>query len=444
MKNKKIIFSLPLICMSFGAQANSFIEDTKVDVLNRNFYFYRDFRNGGFNSSGENSQLPLEERQGYRSEWAHGIVAQLNSGYTDTPIQIGFNAHTLVGIKLSSDPYDTGTNLLEFDPKTGHTDATYAELGGAIKVKYKNTTLTYGDQFPNHPVIAVSTVRLLPSTATGVSLQDQSFQNISLEAGYFYQMSPVDSPDRLGKFTTDYAAGIEADSITFMGSKIKGQHINYSLYASELEDIWQQYYVGIQGSYSLNQEGHGLRFATANYYNKETGKEKAGELESLALSALLGYQYRNHVLSLGYQQIIGDEPFDWVAFKTLGANTSILNAAQFATFSEANEKSVQVKYELDFSPYGYTGLSLMGRYLYGWDIDNADSSNAFYTKRYVYDPSKDYSHWERDITLAYKVPHGLAKGLDIKLRQATHRADKGYRYNDIDELRVILEYPVSF
>ncbi|WP_265936378.1 hypothetical protein [Acinetobacter tianfuensis] len=31
--------------------------------------------------------------------------------------------------------------------------------------------------------------------------------------------------------------------------------------------------------------------------------------------------------------------------------------------------------------------------------------------------------------------------MDIKLRQATHRAAKDYRYNDIDELRVIIGYP---
>ena len=86
----------------------------------------------------------------------------------------------------------------------------------------------------------------------------------------------------------------------------------------------------------------------------------------------------------------------------------------------------------------------MGRYLYGWDIDNSRSNNSFYTKRFIYDQDLEHKHWERDFQLAYKVPQGFAKGLDIKLRQATHRATTGYRYNDIDELRVILEYPFSF
>ena len=69
--------------------ANNIIEDGKFDVMNRNFYFYRDFRNGGSNPAGANSQLPVSEREGYRSEWAHGIMAQYTSGFTETPVQIG-------------------------------------------------------------------------------------------------------------------------------------------------------------------------------------------------------------------------------------------------------------------------------------------------------------------------------------------------------------------
>lgn len=142
--------------------------------------------------------------------------------------------------------------------------------------------------------------------------------------------------------------------------------------------------------------------------------------------------------------MFGNEPFDWVGFSTIGANIGILNAAQFATFSEAKEKSWQVKYETDLGGYGLPGLSFMARYIYGWDIDNSQSNNPYYTKRFVYDTNIDNKHWERDIQLAYKVPSGFAKGLDIKLRQGTHRATQGYRYNDIDELRVIIEYPFSF
>lgn len=426
--------------------ANNIIEDGKFDVMNRNFYFYRDFREGASNPSGANSQLDPSDREGYRSEWAQGIVAQFKSGFTDTPLQFGFDAHAMGALKLYSNRYKTGTNILEFDSITGETKDTNGELGGALKFKYKDTTLTYGDQFPNTPVIAVSTVRLLPSTATGISIQDKSFDNLTINAAYFYRMNPVDTTENLNYFTTDYAAGITSNSISYLGGTYKHNDVLYTAYVSELEDVWNQYFLGASTNYNLAKEGHAIRFATANYYNTESGDKTAGEIDALALSALVGYQINKQVFSIGYQQIVGDEPFDWVGFKTLGANTSILNAAQFATFSEANEKSLQVKYEADLSEFGLNGFSFMGRYLYGWDIDNSDSKNNVYRRNgaHVYSKDIDYTHWERDLTLGYKVPTGFAKGLDIKLRQATHRASKGYRYNDIDELRVILEYPLSF
>lgn len=446
MKNFKLAL-LPMAvftAFSTSSHAKGFIEDSKFDLMNRNFYFYRDFRHGASNGAGANSTLPADEREGYRREWAHGLMGQFRSGFTDTPIQVGVDAYAMVGLKLYSDEKQTGTNLIEFDPRTGKTEDAYGEIGGALKLKYNDTVVTYGNQLPNVPVMAVSTVRLLPSTATGVSLQDKSFDNLTINAAHFYRMNPVDSTEHLNHFTTDYAAGITANSISYLGGSYKHNDVTYTAYASELEDVWNQYFVGANTTYKLPKEGHALRLTTANYYNTETGKEIAGDISALALSGLIGYQINRQVFSIGYQQIVGDEPFDWVGFKTLGANTAILNAAQFATFSEANEKSLQVKYEADLSEFGLTGFSFMGRYLYGWDIDNSDSKNSTYTKRYVYDKDTDYTHWERDLTLGYKVPSGFAKGLDIKLRQATHRATKGYRYNDIDELRVILEYPLSF
>lgn len=424
--------------------ANNIFEDGKLDVLNRNFYFYRDFRNGGFNPSGANSALPVSEKEGYRSEWAHGIVAQYSSGYTDGAVQFGFDAYGLVGIKLYSDIYKTGTNLLEFDPKTGETKDAYGEIGGALKVKYQDTTLIYGNQFPNVPIIATSTVRLLPTVSTGLTIQDKSVKNLDLNAGYFYSMNPLDSTKNVGYFTSDYAAGIQADSISYLGGTYQLKSGSISVYAADFEDVWKKYYLGANYKTTLSNENQKIKAAFAGYSNNDTGKKLGGDIDAHIASTLVGYQYKNHTFSVGYQQVFGNEPFDWVGFSTIGSNTSILNAAQYATFSEAQEKSVQAKYELDLSPYGVPGLSFMGRYIYGWDMDNSHSNNAFYTKRHIYDQSIDNKHWERDFQIAYKVPTGFAKGLDIKLRQATHRATTGYRYTDIDELRVIIEYPFSF
>ena len=434
-----------LMPLSPEIYASGLWEDGKFDIMNRNFYFYRDFRKGASNPSGANSELPIEDRLGYRNEWAHGIVAQYSSGFTQGPIQFGFDVYTLAGFKLYSDVYSTGTNLIHYDPKTGHTDDAFAEIGGSLKMKFHDTTVVYGNQFPNVPVIATSTVRLLPTVSTGLTIQDKTIQNLTLNAGYFYSMNPLDSTENLGYFTSDYSSGIQADSITYLGGTYQFQPGSISIYAADLEDVWKKYYLGATYIKALNDNGQQkVKFAFSGYSNNDTGKKKGGDIDAHVASGLLGYQYRNHTFSVGYQQIFGNEPFDWVGFSTIGSNTTILNAAQFATFSEAHEKSYQIKYEADLSPYGLTGLSFMTRYINGWDMDNTNSNNPYYTKRYIYDRATDYKHWERDIQLGYKISSGFAKGLDIKFRQATHRATKGYRYNDIDELRVIIEYPLSF
>lgn len=338
-------FSLVIgTCMSFSPEllANELLEDGQFDLINRNFYFYRDFRNGAFNPSGANTQLPEEDKEGYRSEWAHGVIAKYTSGYTDTALQVGFDAYGMAAVKLYSDEFKTGTNLLEFDSATGKTKSFNGEIGGALKVKYKDTILTYGNQFPNVPVIATNTSRLLPSVSTGITLQNKSIDHLEINAGYFYSMNPVDSTKDLNFFTTDYgpAAGIKADSVSFAGGTYKLPNSSVTAYASELEDVWTQLFLGADFQHAFEND-HKLKAAFVGYSNKDTGKKIAGNIEANILSGLVGYQIDQHIISFGYQQVFGDEPFDWVGYSTIGGNVSILNAAQFASFSEAKEKSLQ-------------------------------------------------------------------------------------------------------
>ena len=77
-------------------------------------------------------------------------------------------------------------------------------------------------------------------------------------------------------------------------------------------------------------------------------------------------------------------------------------------------------------------------------MDNKDSSNQVYKnalKGYTYRDGD--GHWERDFELKYVIQSGAAKGLSLRLRQATLRASTGYRYNNMDEVRIIAEYPWS-
>lgn len=433
------------LCLSITSIQNTyanFIDDTQFNLLTKNYYFYRDFRHGEYNSAGQNAQLPPAERKGYREEWAQGFIGNLETGWTDTPIQFGLNAYTLIALKLDSDGYRTGTNNLEIDSQGKPKTAT-AEFGGALRAKYNKTEALIGNQFPNNPIVGTNYSRLLPSMSTGVSIKDFSLEKLNFDLGYFTQMSPVDSTDRLNYFNTDYNNGIQGDDVRYIGATYKLDHAEASLYISELDDVWMQYYLGAKYKYQINPK-QGIQLHTNNYFNRDTGHSKGGDISTGIASVTGTYKLSNHNFSLAYQQVLGDEPFDWIGFKNNGGIASIPNSVQFSTFSEANEKSAQIKYEVDFSPYGLNGLSFMTRYIYGWDVDNTGSKNSFYTQRHVYDQDIDNKHWERDIELRYKIKEGFAKDLDVHVRQATHRATSGYRYGNIDEVRLILEYPFSF
>ncbi|MCY1530073.1 Porin D [compost metagenome] len=73
----------------------------------------------------------------------------------------------------------------------------------------------------------------------------------------------------------------------------------------------------------------------------------------------------------------------------------------------------------------------MARYISGSDAKTATTDNG--------------KEWERDIQVGYTVQAGPAKDLNMRVRQATYRSSDGVYYGSpsIDEVRVILEYPLS-
>lgn len=427
------------------AQSRGFFEDSHFDLLNRNYYFNRDFRNGARNNLGGNAHKPPAERNGYREEWAHGLMAFYRSGFTRGIVGFGLDAHALVGIRLDSGAGRTGTSLLPWDGD-GDPESEYSELGGALKLRFSSSVLKYGQQLPNVPVFSMNQTRLLPSTATGFSLTVDEIGGLNLQAGHFTAVSGVDSSDNHGEITTDYAVLPPARSIDYLGGTYKfGEDLSLTLYGSELEDIWRQYYANARYRLTL-PHNQALTFVFHLYDTHDHGKSKGGNIDNTSWSLSAAYRIGGHTLTLGHQRIDGDEPLDWVGFDgTQGGMLFMGNVSQVVTFSEANERSWQLRYDLDLAPYGIPGLTFMTRYTRGDHMDNADSDNPFYTRHgaSVYQRGKDYSHWERNVELAYVLQSGPAKDLLLRVRQSTHRASTGYRYPDHDEVRLIVEYPLG-
>ncbi|MFN3048402.1 OprD family outer membrane porin [Pseudomonas alloputida] len=227
-----------------------------------------------------------------------------------------------------------------------------------------------------------------------------------------------------------------------MGGRYQQGNLSLALYAGQLEDAWHQYYGNTKYTYAID-EGQRIAFDFNIYRTLNYGKSLAGTINNTSWSFSTAYTTGGHTLSVIHQRINGDEPLDWIGFGTMGGTITIGNAVQYATFTEANERSWQLRYDYDFAALGIPGLSFMTRYVRGDGMDNSHSHNPYYTARYVYDTDKDNKHWERNFDIKYVIQSGPARDLSFRLRQSTHRATSGYRYLDIDEVRLITEFPIN-
>ncbi|WP_122582220.1 OprD family outer membrane porin, partial [Pseudomonas viridiflava] len=79
----------------------------------------------------------------------------------------------------------------------------------------------------------------------GVALQSDELNNLSFQAGSFDRVSPR-MEKSLDKFRSGYGdRGKTADRVDMFGADYKPfESLTTSLYASNVEDFWHQYYFG--------------------------------------------------------------------------------------------------------------------------------------------------------------------------------------------------------
>ena len=412
-----------LAVASEQAESSGFVEGSSLRLLNRNFYFNRDFRDA---EAGE---------QSYREEWAHGLMAFYQSGFTQGTLGFGIDAHGLLGLKLDSGRGRSGADLLPVDGD-GRPEDSYSSAGAAVKVRFSNTELRYGDMRTDIPVFATGDSRLLPETATGVLLTSREIQDLELNAGHFTAYKLRDSSNHDQDLYLNYGENALGRSIDFIGGAYAlSEGLNASLYAADFDDTWRQYYGNVLYALPLS-DTQALDFDFNLYRTLDTGKALQGDIDNTTYSFSVGYSFGAHKLTAAYQKVHGDTPFDYVG----GDSIFLANSVNFSDFNGANERSVQLRYDLDMASYGIPGLKFSVRYVKGDDIDGSKA-----------DPQGGYAglqgdggrHWERNLDLRYVVQDGAAKDLSLRLRHATHRANQAEGEADIDEVRLIVEYPLD-
>ncbi|QHD03097.1 porin [Pseudomonas sp. S04] len=403
----------------------------------------------------EGSSLNLSARNYYMNrnrlqqaddniEWGQGFLGQFESGYTQGPLGFGLDANAMLGLKLDGGGGTDGSSILPTGDGNGKAPGSFSTSGATLKMRAMDTELKAGDLFLNNPVIAGGMSRMLPQTFRGVSLSNHSFNGWLLEGGQASFTKPYNQSghQRIGTAYGTLAEGDESRHLNWAGvawSAVPG--LSSSLYASELKDVWNQYYYDLDYRYALNEHVSltpGLHY----YHTQDSGEALLGAIDNNTYSLHLTLGVGNHSLTAAYQRVNGNTPFDYIA---QGDSVYLDNSQQYSDFNGPNERSWKLKYAYDFAAVGMPGLTSALSYSRGTlDLRKVDPHSPGYGAWYNAD-GQHAKHWERDLDLQYVVQDGTAKNLAVRLQWATNRGGNGYGAldNDTDEYRVILDYPLN-
>ncbi|EKT4455584.1 OprD family porin [Pseudomonas putida] len=397
-------------------ESKGFIEDSKLNVKTRMLYFSRDFRN---NDSGKSRV----------EETGLGFLGTFESGFTQGTVGFGVDAIGMLGLKLDSGKGRAGTGLFPTG-SDGRSQDEYSEGGGAVKMRISNTVLKFGDQFTALPVLATDDSRLLPEVAEGGLITSNEIDGLTLHAGHFTALN--------AQAQTYHDSLNLTEANVFGGTYAITDSLSTSVYYSRIEDHFRKWYGNINWALPISDK-QGLVFDFNIYDTKSIGNNLTGawvsksdgtnELDNIAASLSGAYNIGAHTFTLAYQKVSGDGDY---AYGVDGGGTVFLaNSVARSDFNAEDEKSWQARYDLNFAEFGVPGLTFMTRYVRGTGATTRTTDSG--------------KEWERDIDVKYVMQSGPAKDLSFRVRQATYRSSDGVYYgsSSIDELRLIVEYPLS-
>jgi len=407
MKNTIGLLSLTL-CAPVMAQDQGFFEDSTTDLLLRNYYFNRDFRDPGATKSKVD-------------EWAQGFILKFSSGFTPGVVGFGVDGIAMLGVKLDSSREASGSELLPVR-SNGRAADNFSRAGVAAKMRFSATEIKVGELMPDVPVLRYDDGRLLPQTFRGAMLVSKEIEGLAVQAGQYRKVSLRNSSD-MQELSTWAAPGVTSDRFNYAGAdyRFNEQRTQVGVWHSQLKDIYQQSYFNLLHKQPV---GDWVLGANLGYFiDKDDGSARIGNVSSRTAYGLFSAATGGHTLYLGLQKVSGDT--SWMS--VYGSSGRTLGNDMFnGNFSNADERSWQVRYDYNFAAMGVPGLLAMVRYGHG---DNATTKQGTNGKE-----------WERDTEIGYTVQSGSFKNLSLRVNNSTNRRTF---YSDFDQTRVIISYPLS-
>lgn len=423
----------PILFASEQSESKGFVDDSKWNAHIRSLYFSRDFKSS--HNTGQSKRMA----------WGLGLSTIFESGFTQGTVGFGFDAWALQGLRLDGGRGHANA-AMDVTPvgDSGRAERDWSQLGGVIKARVSNTTIKYGNQFVNLPVLTTDASRLLPESVTGTLITSREIDNLEINAGYF---TAISGPHSTGRDNSGYpdAAFVGIKRISLIGGTYQfTDNFRSSLYYAWNKDIANRAYGNLNYTYPIDKK-QSVNFDfniyhsdyDSKYVSRTSGQDINKSKNNTTWSLAGKYTYDAHSFILAYQQSKGGwygHGFDYGAgYGTNDGGSTIWLANSYESdFNAKDEKSLQISYELNGGGIGLPGLAFKSAYVYGWDADTAPYSGGKRGK-------------ERELfnQVSYVIQEGAAKDLAFRLRTTFYRATNDFSYGDNNEVRIYVDYPLD-
>lgn len=415
----KKLWITPLLLCAAPAFANSFIDQSKVDLTARNFYFDRDFK--------------VDNRYPALHDWTQGFIFKAQSGYTEGSIGFGLDVLATAGFKLDADAKYGGTGNLIRALETNAPTNQYGEIGLTLKAKVAETEVRLGTLQPMTPVLVGSPARLLPQTYQGIAVQSKDIKGLDFQASYIDQVNHRDSTNyediRISGVNGRYRSA-ETDGLYYVGGHYDlNQHpVRMTAFHLDVNDLYHQSLLGITYKYPFSD--HTVFTTQLRYYmSDEDGTAQAGLVDNNLLHSHSELRHLNHKFIFSTFHHFGATAFPYLT----GGETGLAIDTWTGEFLNAKERVYSLRYEYDFKDY-VPGLRFMTRYTHGSNIYAPQLGGT------------DFQEDELDFDVGYTFQTGVFKNLGLRARYAIYDNDMPITANikPANETRINIDYTWKF
>lgn len=401
------------------AEAQGFVEDSHLNVLARNAYISRDYKN----------------HKQDKAEWGQGFLGTFTSGFTQGTVGVGVDAFGIYALRLDGGRGNSGAGGIDFFKQgdSGKAARDIAKAGAAVKVRVSNTVLKYGDQMPALPVLMYDNSRLMPESYTGTLLTSKEIDGLELNVGRFTAESRKSAEGR--------DSGDLKRIDVFGGSYKFTDNFTASLYGSEMKDELRKQYLGmtyvlaLPDKQSLTFDFNGYRTHLNEDYARDVLKLDGQDNKIWSLAST--YAFDAHTVTLAFQSSTGEIGYPYGGYRNAegvgdGGNTILLANSYWSDFNAKDERSWQLGYGFDFGSVGIPGLTYNIAYVRGTNIDDGTGRGRG-TEREIFNQAK------------YVVQSGPVKDLSVRLRGSWLRVSNNASAYNVggNEVRVYVDYPIS-